>query len=560
MNRHAAHHKTKSNYAFAYDNEKMYIRLRLDKHDDVKVYLEYTDRYHLSDFDFDTSKLNDLHKVLMEVEAEDELFKYYVAEVNPEDCNNRVGYIFKIIEDEETYYYGSRGLNHISEISLEEMRKEIFNFPYVNNVDIHRVPKWVKNATFYQIFVERFSNGDPSINPDNIVSWDAEPKWDNFFGGDIRGIINNLSHIEDLGITALYLTPVFKATTNHKYDTVDYMEIDPHFGTKEDFKELVDKCHARGIKVMLDAVFNHSSYMFDKFQDIMKNGENSKYVDWYHIKEFPVDINKVNYETFEYVHNLPKLNTENKEVKEYLLNVAKYWTEEFKIDGWRLDVANEVDHVFWREFRELVKSINEDIYICGEIWHNAFEWNRGDQFDSTMNYPLSNAMVDYFAHNKMSTDEFIKLTSRLKINNTKQVNEIMFNLLGSHDTPRILTTCKGDKFKLMAAATFQLLYTGTPCIYYGTEIGMLGEGDPDCRRGMIWDQSDWEKDIYNFYKKIISIRNNILVNAKEEYILINDEEVLVMKNDVLSISIDNKQKEIIINDEIIISMKEALSI
>ncbi len=179
------------------------------------------------------------------------------------------------------------------------------------------------------------------------------------------------------------------------------MEIDPQFGDKETFKKLVDACHQRGIRVMLDAVFNHSGLYFGPFQDVLKNQEKSKYTDWFHLHEFPVkDVYPPNYDTFGYVESMPKLNTENPEVRSYFLDVASYWIEEFDIDGWRLDVANEVDHSFWKAFRKRVKSIKPDLYILGEIWHDALPWLEGDQFDAVMNYPLTLAGLDYIAKEK----------------------------------------------------------------------------------------------------------------------------------------------------------------
>ena len=166
-------------------------------------------------------------------------------------------------------------------------------------------------------------------------------------------MINHLDHLTELGINGIYFTPIFKAKSNHKYDTIDYMEIDPQFGDKETFKKLVQECHERGIKVMLDAVFNHSGYYFEPFQDLLKNGESSRYKDWFHVRSYPITTEPLpTYDTFAFEASMPKLNTENPEVKEYLLEVGKYWVKEFDIDGWRLDVANEIDHQFLERFQK----------------------------------------------------------------------------------------------------------------------------------------------------------------------------------------------------------------
>ena len=253
------------------------------------------------------------------------------------------------------------------------------------------------------------------------------------------------------------------------------MEIDPQFGDKATFKRLVDVCHQHGIKVMLDAVFNHSGYYFPPFQDVLKNQEHSKYKDWFHIRDFPIITKpRPNYDTFAFTEQMPKLNTENAEVKEYLLNVARYWIEEFDIDGWRLDVANEVDHSFWREFRKTVKSVKPDAYILGEIWHDSMPWLQGDQFDAVMNYPFTQSALDFFAKGTINADVFAQRISHVLHSYPNNVNEVSFNLLGSHDTPRILTIANENKDRLKLLFLFQLTFIGSPCIYYGDEIGMTG--------------------------------------------------------------------------------------
>ena len=215
------------------------------------------------------------------------------------------------------------------------------------------------------------------------------------------------------------------------------MEIDPQFGTKETFKALVEECHKHGIKVMLDAVFNHSGYFFEKFQDVLENGEKSAYKEWFHIHEFPIITEPLpNYDTFAFTPYMPKLNTAHPDVKEYLLEVGRYWVREFNIDGWRLDVANEVDHNFWREFRTEIKTLNPEVYILGEIWHDALPWLQGDQFDAVMSYPVTNALLSYFANDSIKASEFMKQITESLHSYSMNVNEAAFHLLDSHDTPK----------------------------------------------------------------------------------------------------------------------------
>ncbi len=493
MNLHAIYHRQKSNYCYAYKKDEIHIRIRAAKGDLSKVVLVYGDKY-------------ELHKKTKELEMKlacsDKDFDYFTAIVNPP--NNRLSYYFVLESNNKKYFYTEWGV--LNEVLEDEIHLHFFNYPYAHEIDIHKVPEWVKDSIFYQIFPERFNNGDKSIDPEGVEEWGGVPQRHNYFGGDLKGIMEKLIYLEELGVNAIYFTPIFEANTNHKYDTTDYMKIDPHFGDKEILKELVKEAHKRGIKVILDAVFNHCGYLFTPFQDVVKRGEDSPYYNWFHINKWPLEKNPPSYEAFAFEYHMPKLNTQNPEVKEYILNVAKYWIEEADIDGWRLDVANEVDHEFWREFRKVVKEAKADAYIVGEIWHNSLPWLMGDQFDSTMNYPFTGACMQYFAYNNANHKEFTELINNTMMRYTRQVNEVMFNMVDSHDTSRFLNKCGGDIRKLRLAVAFTLTYVGTPCIYYGTEIGMDGGEDPDCRRTMEWDRSKWNIELFDFFKALIQLR------------------------------------------------------
>ncbi|MCD5489199.1 ATP-binding cassette domain-containing protein [Lactobacillus delbrueckii subsp. lactis] len=208
-------------------------------------------------------------------------------------------------------------------------------------------PDWVKETVWYQIFPERFANGDKSNDPEGVKDWNPSnhPGREDYYGGDLQGVLDHLDYLQDLGINGLYFCPIFKASSNHKYDTIDYLEIDPDFGDKQLFARLVNEAHARGMKVMLDAVFNHMGDSSMQWQDVVKNGPNSRFANWFHINCFPVepyDPADPSYETFAFEKHMPKLNTANLEVVDYLLTIATYWVKEFDIDAWRLDVADEV--------------------------------------------------------------------------------------------------------------------------------------------------------------------------------------------------------------------------
>ncbi|MBB6450030.1 glycosidase [Geomicrobium halophilum] len=486
-------HFPKSHMAYARDRETIHIRLRAKKGDVTHVDLVYGDKY-----DWNRS----YKRVEMNQFASDQLYDYYQVEVKPP--NLRLSYAFYLMSDFFSIYYTEKGLTH----ELAPHATGCFHYPFLNAADVNQPPQWVKDAVFYQIFPERFANGDPSLNPENVEHWDAKPKQDNFFGGDIQGVMNHIDYLHSLGITAIYFTPLFQATTNHKYDTIDYMQVDPQFGNNDTLKKLVRRCHERGIRVILDAVFNHSGYYFQPFQDVLTHQENSAYTDWFYLSEFPVKKDpSPNYGTFAFEYKMPKLNTEQPELKAYLLDVARYWIEEVGIDGWRLDVANEVDHQFWREFRATVKSIKPDAYILGEIWHNAHPWLQGDQFDAVMNYPVTDSILNFFCYRKTNASTFMQEINHIQAIYSEPVNEAAFNLLDSHDTARLLTTCQEDKRKMKAAATFQLTYQGTPCIFYGDEVGLTGGDDPDCRKTMIWDEEKQDQDLLSFYKKMIHLRN-----------------------------------------------------
>ncbi|MFC4557599.1 alpha-glycosidase [Virgibacillus kekensis] len=499
MLKEAIYHRPKNNFAYAYDTQTLHIRLRTKKDDVENVHLIHGDPYDWTKDGWQTAKSE------MRLQASDELFDYWLAEIQPP--YRRLRYGFELISKEETLIYTEKGF--YKEAPFDDVAY-YFCFPFLNPADVFTPPAWVKDTVWYQIFPERFANGDPSINPAGALPWGStEPKQENFFGGDFQGVINHLDYLENLGINGIYFTPIFKAASNHKYDTIDYMEIDPQFGDKAKFKELVMKCHERGIRVMLDAVFNHSGYYFPQFQDVLENGEHSRYRDWFHIRELPVRTDpRPTFDSFGFTPHMPKLNTENPEVKNHLLEVAKYWVEEFDIDGWRLDVANEVDHQFWREFRREVKLVKPDAYILGEIWHDSMPWLQGDQFDAVMNYPFTLAALDYLAKNRVNAKSFANQAGSVLASYPENVNEVAFNLLGSHDTPRVLTQCNGNIDRAKLLYILQFTFPGTPCIYYGDEIGMTGGEDPGCRKCMVWDENAQNLELKAFIKKLIDLRTN----------------------------------------------------
>ncbi len=384
-----------------------------------------------------------------------------------------------------------------------------------NAIEWH-TPTWVKHAVFYQIFPERYANGDPDNDPANAQPWGTPPTLHNLMGGDLQGIIDHLDDIQALGCTALYLNPIFQATTSHKYNTFDYFKIDPHFGTLETFHQLVAELHRRDMKLILDAVFNHCGRGFFAFHDIVENGPHSPYVDWFHIAKFPIHPYEgrypANYRTWWDFRELPKFNTDNPAVRKYLLDVARYWIEQ-GADGWRLDVPNEIaDHTFWREFRTVVKERNPEAYIVGEIWTDGSPWLQGDQFDAVMNYLFRDLCTDFFATTSLRAGDFGAGIDHLITLYHPEVTYAQFNLLGSHDTARFLSVAKeagsGAVERVKQAVLLQMVFPGAPCVYYGDEIGMEGANDPDCRRCFPWQQPEtWNRDLYAWTKRQIALRH-----------------------------------------------------
>ena len=534
MNLSAVCHISGSNYAYAYKNNELHIRLRTGRNDIDSVDIFYGIKY-----DWDNKVRYPMKKILS-----DDLFDYYEYRIVSDDT--RLGYYFGLNKADETIYYTEAG--YVEEFNDAKSYCYFFQCPYINEIDIHYTPDWVRDANFYQIFVERFCNGNPDNSPKNVSPWGTEPTPVTFMGGDLEGIIKKINYLEELGINGIYLTPIFKSISNHKYDTSDYMEIDKYFGDKDTLKRLIKMCHERNIKVVLDAVFNHCGLEFAPFQDVVQKGKTSEYFEWFYIDGDKVEFEPINFQAFGFVPYMPKMNTSNPQVKEYLYKVVRYWTENFDIDGWRLDVSDELDHEFWRGFRKLVKQINPQAVIIGENWHNAYPWLMGEQFDSVMNYSLTKLCLDYFATDEIDAKSFMHAISSLLIRYSKQVNETMLNLLDSHDTERFLTTCKGEVDNLKNAAAFLYAYVGMPCTYYGTEIGMDGVYDPGCRKAFDWNRQNWNKDLFAYYKKLIKLRMNEPALRYGEVEFFYDNKAFAMKrayeDEIIYVVINNTDKEL----------------
>lgn len=371
------------------------------------------------------------------------------------------------------------------------------------------VPYWVQDAIFYQIFPDRFYNGDTANDPPNYDSWGSTPTIWGFQGGDLRGVIAKLDYLLDLGVNAIYFNPIFQATSNHRYNISDYYKIDPKLGTIADFKALLDTAHHNGIRVVIDGVFNHCGRGFFAFNDILENHGHSPYLDWFHLNNVPPDAYSPgeadDYQAWWNFKSLPKFNTDNPRVRKYIMDVARYWIR-LGADGWRLDVPSEIDDPdFWEEFRSVVKSENPDAYLLGEIWDGDPRWVGSGSFDGLMNYPVRDGLIEFLMGTK-SVDDLSDLLNLQLSQYARENVYAMYNLLGSHDTTRIKTKLDGDQKKLKLAYLFMFAFPGAPAIYYGDEIGLDGGKDPDCRKAFPWDEAAWDHNLRQLIHRLISMR------------------------------------------------------
>jgi cyclomaltodextrinase len=416
-------------------------------------------------------------------------------------------------------------------------------------------PAWVRDAVFYQVFPDRLARSGRVEAPGPLEAWESEPTRHGLKGGDLYGVVSHLDRLQRLGITALYLNPVFVSASNHRYHTDDYDTVDPLLGGNEALRALLDEAHARGMRVVLDGVFNHCGRGWWPFHHVLENGMASPFRDWFHLSDevragardvsaFPsqkqlAEIGRrraagappgsasrdvLGYEAWWDLPALPKIDLDHPPAREHILGISESWIR-FGIDGWRLDVAEEIKADFWREFRSRVRAADPEAYIVAEIWHHKPEWLQGDMFDAFMNYPLTRALLGFSAQDRL--DPAVPLPveyegriraydgaglwaqiEELEATNPPEVTAVQLNLLSSHDTPRFLTLCSGDLDALRLATLLQLTLPGAPCIYYGDEIGMAGSADPDCRRAFPVDPVEWEREPSEWVASLAGLRHS----------------------------------------------------
>ncbi len=400
----------------------------------------------------------------------------------------RLRYVFALTQAQEQWYCYEDGLRPNLQL---DGRVQCFQMPWMNPADCIAPPDWVRHTVWYQVYPDRFCRGG-SGRP-GALPWRHGPVTNaERFGGDLAGIAQKLPYLAGLGVNGLYLNPIFAARSFHKYDTTDYTRVDPDFGTEADLQELVRQAHANGIRVMLDAVFNHCGPGFAPWRDVVEKGPGSAWRDWFFVNRWPVEEGRTDdgrYFSFSFHGGMPKLNTNHPAVQDYLIGLCEDWVRRYDIDGLRFDVGNEISHAFLRRLRVRLKALKPDLYLLGEIWHDAPAWLEGDEYDAVMHYPLQSAVRRFFEDESLPARAFGWQAGRCLAAYAPQVSAAQFTLLDSHDTIRLRSRVRSeDEFWQQLAALFTL--PGSPCVYYGTELALEGGLDPDCRRCMPWDELD----------------------------------------------------------------------
>jgi Glycosidases len=462
-------------------------------------------------------------------------------------------YRFELFADSTTKFF-THSINNF-DFELKTEPNDIGFFRLLVYRQDYSVPSWFRTCVMYHIFVDRFYKGTTAVpgRTDAVINSDWEngiPEFgayigadipnNTFFGGTLYGICEKLDYLESLGVNCLYLSPIFRAFSNHKYDTGDYMEIDEMFGGKDAFDKLLSECKRRGIFIILDGVFNHtgndSRYFnaYGKYDSIGAfQSESSPYFPWYTFDRFPDE-----YKCWWNIKILPKLNTETPSCRDFFLGeggVIKQYLQK-GISGFRLDVADELPECFLDGLRKSAKDENPHALIIGEVWENAADkiaygkrrkYLQGTELDSVMNYPYKNAIIE-FVKTGLS-DSLYHAVTEIYASYPKQVSDSLMNLLGTHDTKRILTELAGDEegdksiaalsklrmskkqrkigiYRLKTAAVLQFTLPGVPSIYYGDEAGMEGYCDPFCRMPFPWGKEDLS--LTEHYKKLCEIKRN----------------------------------------------------
>lgn len=458
----------------------------------------------------------DGERIPMEIEAE--LRNHFMWKACAHAEWRRLQYYFEIQQGGERLIRLESGFYTPEEFATYRGLRQYSRFPWINSSDINLPPRWVKETVWCQIMPDRFcARLDASGKRPVTKVWKCEDSMSHsdFYGGDLPGITSRLEYLKDLGFSGIYLTPVFLSGSYHRYNTDDYYTIDPDLGTRQDMKEMVDKAHSLGIRVMLDAVFNHCGTGFFAWRDVLEKGQDSPYKDWFFINSWPVensgkDTRDGRFYSFAFVSEMPKLNTDNPEVQEYFTRVCASWISEWNIDGIRFDVGNEISHDFIRNLSRRLKKQKPKIFLLGEIWHDSLNWLSGGEYDSVMHYPFLIDLWEFWATpGRVQADLMYGMNNSLTMYRDGLAASL-FTFLDTHDTVRAASRC-GNNDTLLQQLAFLLTMPGSPCLLYGTEVPLTGEDDLQGRKCMPWEQID-RGDFQPFsgeVKKLIALRNSL---------------------------------------------------
>ena len=511
---------------------------------------------------------DDLRPLELEMYAETDRFKFWNLNFNFRATVSKFSFAAQT-EDELNIYFGTSGVaNFIS--PSEKWIYSSEDFPR------HTIPDWVYGGVMYQIFPERFRNGNDEITPKNAIPWESTPTRLGFHGGDLYGVTEKIDYIKDLGVNIIYLNPIFLSSSTHKYDAWDHFKVDDTFGGDDALKDLIKEAHSRNMKVVLDCSLNHVHPRHFAFQDIVEKGEKSEYKDWFTVFDYPVrflhrphlyanthkvgwDGNAEEYKTYLEktfketkvpvevvdddgpiieptfkawwgVPDMPKINYSCEDARKWALDVTAFWIDNFNIDGWRMDVAKEIDLLFWKDFRKTAKDSNQNVLLFSEIFGDTSQWLQGDMFDGTMNYSFRESMVDYFATKRMSISEFSDSLANLYFMYSFKALSSCQNLLSSHDVKRFLNRCS-DVSSIYGPIFMQATFPGIAGIYYGDEIGLHGGNEPNNREAFPWnDESTWDLNLQNYIREIMDIKssNNILKYGNFQ-LLPNQNDAIVFR-------------------------------
>ncbi|SCX04064.1 Glycosidase [Ruminococcaceae bacterium P7] len=488
MNFAAVYHRSTPDLCYSPDGENIIVNLRTDRDIDA-AYIVWEDPF-----------IHELHRKRewfgkrekMTLSRELAFQVIYTAKVRPR--YKRLMYYFELEADGKTYALFENKLCPKEE--MDAVSKQFFKYAWLNPSDVIAPPAWVGDAVWYQIMPDRFCRHHDAPQNDKFRKWGdfSHPSRKDVYGGTLKGITERLDYLRELGVSGIYMTPIFQSDSNHKYNTYDYTKIDEDFGTEDDLRELIAEAHKRGIRVMLDAVFNHCGIGFAPCVDVMEKGRGSQYFDWFFINSD--DFAKNDFSTadgrfysFSFWAGMPKLNTNNPEVVKYFSDLCCYWAREWDIDGIRFDVGDEISHSFIRALRTAVKAVKPDIYLLGEIWMDSLNWLSGDEYDAVMNYPFTGCVNDFWKNESLTVTDFMHAMNYCHSLYPEQVNRAMLNFLDTHDTARAAESSKNNDVLLQKLAVL-LTMTGSPCLYYGTEIAMKGLYTPYNRSCMPWKEID----------------------------------------------------------------------